>query len=92
MAPLPKPGARTIGHGTQAGVVYRLTNGQLVYVQQASPGTDSLNGLPLGPAHAGAIPLIAHGDPYIMGLLWVTIRVAVVSTVGRAGRSACRSG
>jgi len=28
----------------------------------------------------GAIPLIAHGDPYIMGLLWVTLRVAVVST------------
>lgn len=28
----------------------------------------------------GAVPLIAHGDPYIMGLLWVTIRVAVVST------------
>jgi len=28
----------------------------------------------------GAIPLIVHGDPYIMGLLWVTIRVAFVST------------
>lgn len=28
----------------------------------------------------GAIPLIVHGDPYIMGLLWVTIRVALVST------------
>jgi tungstate transport system permease protein len=28
----------------------------------------------------GAVPLIAHGDPYVMGLLWVTIRVAVVST------------
>jgi len=28
----------------------------------------------------GAIPLIAHGDPYIMGLLWVTVRVALVST------------
>ena len=28
----------------------------------------------------GSIPLIAHGDPYIMGLLWVTVRVAVVST------------
>jgi tungstate transport system permease protein len=27
-----------------------------------------------------AIPLIAHGDPYIMGLLWVTLRVAFVST------------
>ena len=37
VAPLPKPGARTIGRGTQAGVVYRLSNGQLVYVQQA-PG------------------------------------------------------
>jgi hypothetical protein len=35
VAPLPKPGARTIGRGTRAGVVYRLSNGQLVYVQQA---------------------------------------------------------
>lgn len=33
VAPLPKPGARTIGRGTQAGTVYRLANGQLVYVQ-----------------------------------------------------------
>jgi hypothetical protein len=33
VAPLPKPGQRTIGRGTQAGVVYRLANGQLVYVQ-----------------------------------------------------------
>ncbi len=33
LAPLPAPGARTIGRGTQAGVVYRLANGQLVYVQ-----------------------------------------------------------
>lgn len=36
IAPLPKPGARTIGRGTEAGVVYRLTNGELVYVQQPS--------------------------------------------------------
>jgi len=35
VAPLPKPGARTIGRGTQAGVVYRLANGELVYVQSA---------------------------------------------------------
>jgi hypothetical protein len=35
VAPLPKPGARTIGRGTQVGVVYRLSNGELVYVQQA---------------------------------------------------------
>ena len=33
VAPLPKPGQRTIGRGAQAGVVYRLQNGQLVYVQ-----------------------------------------------------------
>jgi hypothetical protein len=33
VAPLPKPGQRTIGRGTQAGVVYRLSNGQLIYVQ-----------------------------------------------------------
>ena len=37
VAPLPKPGSRTIGHGTAVGTVYRLTNGQLVYVQQAPP-------------------------------------------------------
>jgi hypothetical protein len=37
VAPLPKPGARTIGRGTQAGVVYRLANGELIYVQNA-PG------------------------------------------------------
>lgn len=36
VAPLPKPGQRTIGRGVQAGVVYRLTNGQLVYVQAPS--------------------------------------------------------
>jgi hypothetical protein len=35
VAPLPKPGARTIGRGIQAGIVYRLANGQLVYVQSA---------------------------------------------------------
>jgi hypothetical protein len=35
VAPLPKPGSRTIGRGTQAGVVYRLANGDLVYVQNA---------------------------------------------------------
>ena len=35
VAPLPKPGQRTIGRGTRAGVVYRLANGQLVYVQNA---------------------------------------------------------
>jgi len=32
VAPLPKPGQRTIGQGTQAGVVYRLADGRLVYV------------------------------------------------------------
>jgi hypothetical protein len=35
VALLPRPGARAIGTGTQAGVVYRLRDGQLVYVQQA---------------------------------------------------------
>jgi hypothetical protein len=33
VAPLPRPGAPTIGRGVQTGVVYRLANGQLVYVQ-----------------------------------------------------------
>ena len=35
VAPLPKPGQRAIGRGTQVGTVYRLANGELVYVQQA---------------------------------------------------------
>jgi hypothetical protein len=35
VAPLPKPGTKTIGRGTQVGTVYRLANGELVYVQQA---------------------------------------------------------
>ena len=38
VSPLPKPGPRTIGRGTKIGVVYRLADGRLVYVQQA-PGT-----------------------------------------------------
>jgi hypothetical protein len=40
VSPLPKRGARTIGEGTQVGSVYRLANGQLVYVQNA-PDTKS---------------------------------------------------
>jgi hypothetical protein len=35
VAPLPTPGPRTIGRGTRAGVVYRLADGRLVYVQAA---------------------------------------------------------
>jgi hypothetical protein len=35
VAPLPSPGARAIGHGEQIGVVYRLSDGRLIYVQQA---------------------------------------------------------
>lgn len=38
VAPLPRPGARTLGPGTETGVVYRLADGQLVYVQQAPAG------------------------------------------------------
>lgn len=37
VAPLPKPGTRTIGRGSEAGIVYRLADGQLVYVQRAPP-------------------------------------------------------
>lgn len=29
---------------------------------------------------SGALPLIVHGNPYIVSLLWVTIRVALIST------------
>jgi hypothetical protein len=38
VAPVPKLGARTIGSGVEAGVVYRLADGQLVYVQNAPAG------------------------------------------------------
>jgi hypothetical protein len=41
VSPLPAPGGRTIGRGTQVGVVYRLADGRLVYVQgpsQPKPG------------------------------------------------------
>jgi hypothetical protein len=41
VAPLPTPGGRTIGQGKQVGVVYRLADGRLVYVQgppQSSSG------------------------------------------------------
>ena len=37
VAPLPRPGARTVGRGTEAGVVYRLASGQLIYVQNPPP-------------------------------------------------------
>jgi tungstate transport system permease protein len=29
----------------------------------------------------GALPLIFHGDPYLMSIIWFTIQVAVVATV-----------
>ena len=35
VAALPRPGPRTIGRGTRARVLYRLSNGRLVYVQNA---------------------------------------------------------
>lgn len=35
VAPLPSPGGRTIGRGTPAGTVYRLSDGRLIYVQKA---------------------------------------------------------
>ena len=41
VAPLPAPGAQAIGPGTQVGVVYRLADGRLVYVQTASTQTSS---------------------------------------------------
>jgi hypothetical protein len=35
VAPLPKQGEKAIGQGRQVGKVYRLSDGQLVYVQNA---------------------------------------------------------
>src|SRR6202012_4003218 len=78
VAPLPAPGARTIGRGTQAGVVYRLANGQLVYVQNA-PNTKTPRMAFLWHELRLAIPLITGGNDYVLNLVWVTIKVAVVS-------------
>jgi hypothetical protein len=38
VAPLPTPGATTIGRGTEVGVVYRLPDGELVYVAGKAKG------------------------------------------------------
>jgi len=35
VAPLPRQGARTVGRGSKVGSVYRLADGQLIYVQNA---------------------------------------------------------
>jgi hypothetical protein len=47
VAPLPAPGAQAIGPGVQVGVVYRLADGRLVYVQgppHTTTGTTSTSG------------------------------------------------
>jgi hypothetical protein len=38
VAPLPKQSGQAIGEGTQVGRVYRLADGQLIYVQNAPKG------------------------------------------------------
>lgn len=53
VAPLPKQGGRAIGQGTRVGSVYRLANGQLVYVQSAPGGGTSAGGLSSGTARSG---------------------------------------
>ncbi|MDQ6819615.1 MAG: DUF2149 domain-containing protein [Actinomycetota bacterium] len=49
VAPLPPPGATTIGPGTEVGVVYRLADGRLVYVQKPPATGTTTSPLP-GPA------------------------------------------
>jgi hypothetical protein len=44
VAPLPKQGGKAIGQGTQVGRVYRLADGQLVYVQNAPAKTSKGSG------------------------------------------------
>ncbi len=46
VAPLPPPGATTIGPGTEVGVVYRLADGRLVYVQSPSSTGTTASPLP----------------------------------------------
>jgi hypothetical protein len=41
VSPLPKRGAHTIGQGTKVGSVYRLADGQLVYVQNGRSSTST---------------------------------------------------
>jgi hypothetical protein len=84
VAPLPKPGARTIGRGTQAGVVYRLANGQLVYVQQAAPPEEAAEWGTSGTQLRSAVPLIWQRERLHLSVTWVTIKVAVVSTTSRS--------
>jgi hypothetical protein len=43
IAPLPKPGGTVIGEGSKVGTVYRLADGQLIYVRNAS-GSKSTKG------------------------------------------------
>jgi hypothetical protein len=74
VAPLPAPGAQTIGAGVQVGVVYRLADGRLVFVQgpPASPGTartpPATTGTTTGTTttprtHSGTTPTGTHTTP-----------------------------
>ncbi len=56
---------KTIGRGVQAGVVYRLANGQLVYVQRAPAPTPASDGLPLDPAAPGGAADRARGPLHL---------------------------
>jgi hypothetical protein len=49
VAPLPKQGARTVGSGSQVGSVYRLADGQLVYVQNPPSSRKRANAGSSGP-------------------------------------------
>lgn len=51
VSPLPKQGGRAIGVGSAVGTVYRLADGQLVYVQNA-PGTHTRAGRGVGSGSA----------------------------------------
>jgi hypothetical protein len=65
VAPLPAPGAQTIGPGVQVGVVYRLADGRLVYVQgpqktptgtPTTPGRGTTTTSPSAPATSRTTP------------------------------------
>jgi hypothetical protein len=43
VTPLPRQGERTIGQGSQVGTVYRLADGQLVYVQNTPSSNTQTN-------------------------------------------------
>lgn len=81
VAPLPPPGATTIGPGTEVGVVYRLADGRLVYVQRPSstgtttsplPGTTTSHPPGTTTSHAPGTTTPSTGSSGLLGITSTT--------------------